>query len=727
MTIKRKPLGKRFWITAVLIGIAILLASIFYFFTTCKNQAEEDLIKTANYMKVQCATYTYYNNGAETQALLRAIESNRQVRDDILENSAAGGKLNTELLEGEAKELWLYGVIVLDADGSEVCSYARDAQVEKYFQDNRNESIISEGNGYTKRNYAQRIYLEDDGYINMAATARKDADGMVVTYYYITPECALAYSLTLQSLMEGYKISTDGTVMVADEGRIIASNDNELIGQHTADNAIVQQIKENADSRHIVHISDNHSYGLMLKQRDYYIYAYVSDFAVFSTLPQDVIICMFMYMIIVAASAMIIKRSESVHIRYEVEQELNYKHELMEAAKKAEAANVAKTEFLQRMSHDIRTPINGIRGMVEVGDYYADDLAKQAECRAKIKEASHLLLELVNEVLDMGKLESGEITLESRSFNLRETIDEVASVIDKLAEEQSITLIQEPFAVSHWRLIGSPIHVKRLLMNIMSNAVKYNKENGSITISCRELPGPNADEAVIEFVCQDTGIGMSEEYQKKIFEPFTQEDNSVQSKYGGTGLGMPIAKGLAEEMNGTLTFESEEGKGSTFVVTIPFKIDNSQMEAHEGAEKDKPTIAGYHILLAEDNELNMEIAEFELTMNGAIIEKAWNGKELVEKFEKSAPGEYDAILTDVMMPDMDGYEAVGIIRAMDRPDAKTIPIIAATANAFTEDRIKSREAGMDAHVSKPLNAEIVVRTIYRQVQIRRANDWPKET
>lgn len=716
MHIKRKPMGKKFWFPVVLIGIGIWIIAFLGFSDVCRKQAEEGLLKTANYMKIQCATYTSYNNGAEAQALLRAIESNRQVRDNISAEYEAGGNISVELLEQYARQSWLHGILLLDADGHVICKYAKDGQVEEELLENYSRGTILGGDGYEYRNYSQRIYLNDGGYINVAATARKDTDGMVITYYYITPECAQTYSLTLQSLLEGYQTSTDGTVMIADEGQVIACNNTELIGQSTADNITVQALKAKADSKHIVHIRQNHSYGVMLKQRDYYIYTYVSDSVIFSTVPQNLLFVMVTYVCMIAVLWLLLGRSDRVHLKLEMEKEIQYKKELQESAKRADAANEAKTRFLQRMSHDIRTPINGICGMIEVADYYADDLDKQAECRAKIRDASHLLLELVNEVLDMGKLESGKVELDNQPFNLQVVMNEVIVVIEKLAAEQGITLIQEACEVCHWNLIGSAAHVKRLLMNIISNAVKYNKKDGSIIIKCREISGKDEEIATLEFVCEDTGIGMSEEYQKKIFEPFTQEDNSIQSKYGGTGLGMPIAKGLVEKMNGTLNFESTEGKGTTFVITIPFRIDLERKEkTSENAAAEKPSIRKYRILLVEDNELNMEIAEFVLKTEGAVIQKAWNGREAVEIFAKSDPGEFDAILMDMMMPVMDGYQAAGKIRAMKREDAATVPIIAVTANAFTEDRIKSREAGMNAHISKPLDPVFVVKTLNKLV------------
>lgn len=711
---------KKFWFPVVLIGIAILVISVVCFWEICKNQAEKKILKIVNYMKVQCATYSKYNDGAETQALLRAVESNRQVMENVNTNYKNGGKLTEKLLKKYAEQLWLHGILVLDSEGKEVCGYAKDKKVKKQFLENYSKRTVLAGDSHIVRSYSQRIYLSDGSYINMAATARKDADGVIVTYYYISAECAQTYSLTLQSLLEGYQISTDGTIMVADEGEVIASNNKKLIGQNTADNDIVQILKKHRDSKHIVHIYKKHNYGIMLKQRDYYIYAYVADSVIFSTVPQNIVFIMVMYVCVIIILWILLGKSEREHLKLEVKNETLYKKELQEAAKRADAANVAKTEFLQRMSHDIRTPINGICGMLDVAEYYKDDLDKQAECRSKIKDASNLLLELINEVLDMGKLESGQVELDNQPFNLQEILNEVIVVIDKLAAEQGIVLIQKNFEVSHWNLIGSAGHVKRLLMNIMSNAVKYNKRNGTITIECRELPSIKEGSAVLEFICEDTGIGMSEEYQKKIFEPFTQEDSSVQSKYGGTGLGMPIAKSLVEKMEGTLTFESEERKGSTFVVKIPFMIDaDTGKKEREDILEEKPSIAGYHILLVEDNELNMEIAEFMLSTEGATVKKAWNGKKAVEIFKKSRPGEFDVILMDMMMPVMNGYQATGKIRAMKREDAKTIPIIAMTANAFTEDRIKSKKAGMNAHISKPINAEKVIETLDKLVRKNR--------
>ena len=302
----------------------------------------------------------------------------------------------------------------------------------------------------------------------------------------------------------------------------------------------------------------------------------------------------------------------------------------------------------------------------------------------------------------MSKLESDEVILEEIPFNLNSISEEILGVIEQMATEQNIRILWEEKEVTHWNLIGSPVHVKRILMNILSNAVKYNKENGYVYISCREIPSEQTAMTTLEFVCRDTGIGMTEAFQKRIFEPFAQEHAGSRTKFSGTGLGMPISKKLIEKMGGTITFESAEGIGTTFVIRVPFKIDLDVDIREEQADVSEKSIKGLHILLAEDNELNMEIAEFVLQNEGAEVSKAWNGEETVELFRKSESGEFDAILMDIMMPVMNGYEATKMIRSLDREDAKVIPIIAMTANAFTEDRLRAKEAGMNEDGKQPV-------------------------
>ena len=543
LDIKRKKKEKRIQLLGGLIGICVAVVSLFYFFHVEKSEAEKRMVEIVNYVKVQCSTYTHYNESSESKSLLRAIESARQMSTNIKIETENGGQLSEDFLKENLQTLWVDGIIVLDAEGKTDCEYSTDESLANEITEYLQKDIIMDFAGYEERSYSERFTREDGSFIDIAACARKDAPGIVAIYYYTSPEFARNYTLTIQGLLNGYSIQKDGTIIVADDGIVVASNDESLLGQNTADNEVVQAMKKHTDSQHIYHLKNEGTgcYGIMLKQRDYYIYAYLPD--------------------------------------------------------------------------------------------------------------------------------------------------------------------------THWDLIGSPGYVKRVMMNILSNAVKYNRANGQIYISCRELPSEQPEMTTIEFTCRDTGIGMTEAFQKQIFEPFAQEHTGSRTKFAGTGLGMPITKKLVEKMGGTISFESKEGAGTTFVIRVPFKID-PDVDEHK-VQKDIPekSIEGLHILLVEDNELNVEIAEFMLRNEGADVTKAWNGQKVVEIFEKGRPDEFDVILIDIMMPVMNGYEAARMIRSMDREDAKVIPIIAMTANAFTEDKLRTKEAGMNEHIAKPVDMKRLVKII----------------
>ena len=713
MDIRRRIKVKRFRIFGILLGICVTAASLYYFFQAEKKEAENRMVKTVNYVKVQCSTYTHYNEASESKSLLRAIESARQMSTNIDMETEYGGRLSQEFLKENLQTLWVDGILVLDAEGKTVCKYSMDEALTNEITDYLQKDIIMDFTGYEERSYSERIDREDGSRIDIAACARKDVPGMVAIYYYTSPEFVRNYTLTIQNLLNGYSTQKDGTIIVADKGTIVASNDESLLGQDTAGNQVVQAMKEHTDSQHIFHLKNEGTggYGIMLKQRDYYIYTYLPDTEVFRNLPLSVTAVVFLYLLIFGIFCFWGYRADLAHRKQEKEKDEKYKAELLRAAKKAEAANEAKTEFLQRMSHDIRTPINGIRGMVEVGDYYKSDIEKQSECRKKIWEASGFLLELINEVLDMGKLESEEVILERRSFNFFQLFQEIRTVIEKQARERGINIVVHKYNVIHEDLIGSPVHVKRVVMNILTNAIKYNKNNGKICIEFNEIQ-KNYNTIIIRFKCEDTGIGMSESFQKTIYEPFAQEKAGARTVYGGTGLGMPITKSLVEKMGGTISFESEQGVGTTFYIELPFQIDhNIKHEELKTKEIKKASIKGVNVLLAEDNELNMEIAEFVLESAGANVIKAFNGKEALEIFKESKLGEIDIILMDVMMPVMDGLEAARYIRWSNKENARDIPIIAMTANAFTEDRRRVLEAGMNEHLAKPLESEVLIKTI----------------
>ncbi len=403
-------------------------------------------------------------------------------------------------------------------------------------------------------------------------------------------------------------------------------------------------------------------------------------------------------------------------INTEKQQEMEYEKRLAKIAAEAQRANMAKTDFLRRMSHDIRTPINGIRGILSIAEHYPNDLKKQQECRDKAMEASSFLLNLVNNVLDMNKLESGRILLEYKPFDLFELFQESNVIMEMQSQIKDIPFTVNNYGIKHRHLLGSPVHLKQVLQNVVGNAMKYNRPGGTVTVTCTEISCENG-KATYQFECIDTGYGMSEEFQKHAFEPFAQESSDARTKYMGTGLGLSIVKQLIDLMGGSIFLESKQNVGTKFTFFLSFDIDpDHEIREQEKANNADICLSGVKILLVEDNELNMEIAKFILEQAGLTVETAWNGQEAVETFAKSDEDEFDIILMDVMMPVMGGLDATRVIRKMERSDAAKIPIFAMTANAFLEDIQQSKEAGMNEHFSKPLQEKEMLGTIMRYVQ-----------
>ena len=373
---------------------------------------------------------------------------------------------------------------------------------------------------------------------------------------------------------------------------------------------------------------------------------------------------------------------------------------------KAVAANAAKSAFLTRMSHDIRTPLNGILGLIEIEELKEGDMQAARESRAKARVAANHLLSLINDILEMGRIEEHKMTLEHESFNLKELCDDALVLCRLRASDRGITLLNtsEPYAVDQ-SMIGSPTHIRRIIINLLDNSIKYNKHGGTVTFFSTVKP-LNDTRALFCFTIEDTGIGMTPEFLKHIYEPFAQEGNDARSKFQGTGMGMPIVKSLIDMMGGTIEISSELGVGSTFNVQIPLDVDkNPQAREHLDKQAGSYSLVDMNVLLTEDNDLNAEIAQTLLESEGVIVTRANDGSEAVNLYVGRPAGNFDAILMDIMMPSMDGYEATRVIRLSGKPDAADIPIIALTANAFAEDAKTAHDAGMNAHLSKPLDFE----------------------
>ena len=394
------------------------------------------------------------------------------------------------------------------------------------------------------------------------------------------------------------------------------------------------------------------------------------------------------------------------------QKELAYQQELVKAVESANQANTAKTDFLNRMSHDIRTPLNGILGMLDIAQKNETNPKALLECHEKMRTAAFHLKALVNDVLDMQRMETDRFFLEQIPFDIREILDNCWSMLEAQASRLDITLEKiKPGSLKYPYLIGSPLHIRQIFMNLLSNAIKYNKPGGSISIHAKIIRQVHQN-VIYKFIISDTGIGISPEFQKHIFEPFAQEDTGARTIYKGTGLGMAIVHRLVQEMGGTIQLKSEKNVGSTFTLILPFTIDEHQPSASAETATDTPAdLTDLHILVVEDNELNLEIAVFSLEAAGLNVSTAINGLEAVRLFEKSKPYEYDIILMDIMMPVMNGLDAAKAIRGLSRPDATTVPIIALSANAFAEDIQKSKNAGINEHLAKPLEMDKVLKVI----------------
>ncbi len=711
---RRKERGT-LYLAAALLFVLLMGSVITLSARTDLVSAERHLFNLVDYTSKQCDAYRMSTMASETRGLIRLIDEVKQTARDI---QYLGGPTDKNILRGMTLDHYLSGILLLDRAGDVVVSYAKEPALEAILAAELEKSALLDTADHPLKTYAARIYTADGAHIDMAAFGQLDGDGVVVAYYKTPLAYISHYAQDFSTLLDGHQSERDGTIVVTDGTKVLTSNDKSLVGLTTDDIPVLRSIDAHGKNGEMLMVgsgdnSPRKSFGMIQRGRTYHVYAFLSERAIFGTTVSNVMVALGFYVGVILLVLLFQGKTAQGYHEQQLARDREYQAQLKEEARRADRANAAKTEFLQRMSHDLRTPINGILGLVEIGEYYREDPETQIECRRKIRDTSHLLLELVNEVLDMGKLESGELVLEEIPFDLIPLLDAVGVPLEQTAASRGIRIEWLTREVQHTALVGSAIHLKRLLMNLVSNAVRYNKDNGSVTLSCRELE-TKGDTAWFEFTCADTGIGMSEAYQQHLFEPFTQEHSTARSTYGGTGLGMPIAKSLVDKMGGTITFTSRLGEGTTFRVILPFRICQPGELPPQAVKAPAPdALQGMRLLLVEDNTLNMEIAAFMLENAGAELTKAQNGQEALDIFRESPAGFFDAILMDVMMPVMDGYQATRAIRALERPDAAAVPIVAMTAHAFADDRQRAYEAGMTAHLAKPLESAVLIRTLQR--------------
>ena len=699
----------------VLLGIALSVVAgmMSYGYTTA--QAEQRFADVVDYVATQSLSYEAFNNAYVTKNLIRVME----IAGEVARTIERDGSADNATLKQYADQFNVSALIVTDASGNLVSESSTDGVGYESLAAYLKEAPVLEVASHPLKSYTARITLADDSVADIGCVTRQGSEGIVIAVRHQSAKAVASNTLKLQSLLDGYETIDSGNIVIENDAKVVATNAVEPTTSGAfvlpaTDATIVDSIKERCLAGRVSLVNANGEWylGTFGKARQFYVYTYTSARRYFETVAVVVASVLVLYGGAIAATALARRHAERQRLTDLLLQERDYGDKLAKAAREASSANSAKTEFLRRMSHDLRTPINGIRGMVEVGDANADDLQKQTECRSKIWTASGLLLDLANEALDMSRLESGQVDLDLVPTHLVVLNREVCDILERQAEERLVTIICDQQTLDHPYARVSATHLKRLLVNIAGNAVKYSRRGGYVRLACREVE-PVDGVPIYEYTIADNGIGMSEQFQRHLYEPFSREEQRVEGASSGTGLGAPIAKQLVELMGGTMSFTSTLGQGTTFTIRLPFEqCKRSEIpQAVRVDAVDIDAVRGLRVLLVEDNELNAEIAQFTLDRAGAIVTHVKDGESAVETFAASAPHEYDVVLMDIMMPGIDGLEATRQIRALEREDAATTPIIAVSANAFAEDRRLSREAGMDAHLSKPVSSRELVEAL----------------
>lgn len=712
---ERGDRSAREWLIVVLLGIALSIVAgvTSYAYTTA--QAEQRFADVVDYVATQSLSYDAFNSAYATKNLIRVME----IAGEAARDMERDGSVDNATLEQYADQFNVTALIVTDASGNLVSESSKDDVGYESLAANLKEAPVLEVAAHPLKSYTARITLADESVADIGCVARRDGEGIVVAVRHQSAKAVASNTLKLQSLLDGYETIDSGNIVIENDGKVVATNAVEpavsgVFDLPATDAIVVNGIKERCLAGKVRLVNDSGEWylGTFGKARDFYVYTYAPAQRYFEVVAAVVASVLALYGGVIATVVLVRRRAESQRFADLLLQERDYGDKLAKAAREASSANSAKTEFLRRMSHDLRTPINGIRGMVEVGNANADDLQKQTECRSKIWTASGLLLDLANEALDMSRLESGQVDLNLVPTDMVALNREVCDILERQAEERLVTIICDQRTLDHPYARVSVTHLKRLLLNIAGNAVKYNRQGGYVRLTCREVE-PVDGVPVYEYTIADNGIGMSEEFQQHLYEPFSREEQQVEGASSGTGLGASIAKQLVELMGGTMSFTSALGQGTTFTICLPFeKCERSEIpQAARVGAGDSDALQGLRVLLVEDNDLNAEIAQFTLDRAGAIATHVKDGESAVETFAASAPHEYDVVLMDIMMPGIDGLEATRRIRALDREDAATTPIIAVSANAFADDRRLSREAGMNAHLSKPVSSQELIEAL----------------
>ena len=700
---KRARANSIFWTVSLTVGV-LLFGMVF---AVSKHQDELDcrkqLVTAFEFFKAQTSAYSKYNDTAVAKSLVRESAAVHALQDCALDASEAELRQVTE-------KLWMTGVALLDPDGQLISEYTQDGVGYEAIRDGLPEVATLGLLEAPDKTYVKRVELRDGSYTDAALHALSSGDGIILAYRHTKEAFAQKSVLSMQTLLDGYDRNTMGTFLLVRSNVVEASNDPAMIGVDVTGHGMLRGIRAANQSEKLTYVLDGRGakyYGMYTHGRDFVLYAYVPARNIYRSTMPNLAVLLILYIVVLAMIQGLRWNAEQKFKQRELaatkayQASLEQKNRELEIAVRQEAAaNRAKRDFLFNMSHDIRTPMNAIIGYTTLAETNLTQPAKVADYLRKISTASQHLLSLINDVLDMSRIESGRVVLEQKPLHLPTLVQDVRDIIQSNITAKGLAFTVDLAGVRDEDVIGDPLRIQRILLNILSNAVKFTPSGGSITLRVVEKSDAPLRYAEYEFHVRDTGIGMSAEYQKHIYEQFSREETSTVSRIQGTGLGMPITKRLVEMMDGSIDLVSAQGQGTEFTVHLRLPLCGAP-KAEMSVED--PDFAGMRLLVVEDNELNMEITTTVLEEAGFVVEQAVNGQAALEKIATAAPGEYALVLMDIQMPVMDGYEATRRIRALPDPAKAQIPIIAMTANAFAEDRENALAAGMNEHIAKPFD------------------------
>ena len=844
--------NKRKWAIYLIVGVLLLVGAAFF---SSKNQlrlTEERFDQTLDFIKSQSTSYEKYNDIVTAKALRHEAVSVHQLADDPTLDLS-----DSQCLEDRAEALWLTGISVLDSNGTLLCEYTADGVGYAQLEDQLKRDTVLDALRYPQKTYVKQLLLEDGSAVDVAVRRSASEDVVLLAYRHASAEFVTEGTLSVQSVLDGYPEETSGTLFMVQNNRVVASNQPDLIGRDVADSPLMQEIRGVGTAGTLTHAAgwdgSGCYFGMYSHGRSFDLYAYTDEKTVFSNTFAVTLIALVSYALLVSVLQILRVRSTQAMERQNKKKEAQYQAQLEEQNRRLEialqhegAANRAKREFLFNMSHDIRTPMNAIIGFTSLAATHIDNREQVLDYLKKISTSSQHLLSLINDVLDMSRIENGKIKIDEKPVHLPDIVHDVRSIIQPDMTAKRLAFFIDTMDIEDEDIVTDPLRLNQILLNILSNAIKFTPTGGMISIRIAQKNGAPTGHACYEFRVKDNGIGMSEEFQAHIFEQFAREESATVSRIPGTGLGMSITKSIVDLMGGTISIESEPGKGSEFIVNLCFalneqKVEQKRLPQLEGlhalvADDDTDTclnvstmlskigmrpewtisgkeavirtkyaveqgdtfsvfiidwlipdmngievvrrirkligddcpiiiltaydwadiedearaagvtafcekplfpselrrvlaepfhvetvgelpqadpvdLRGKKILLVEDNELNREIAVEILKGAGFAVDIAEDGEVAVQKVEQAPAGQYDLVLMDIQMPNMDGYEATRQIRAMADERKAAIPIFAMTANAFEGDRQNALNAGMNGHIAKPLDIPHLLRVL----------------